>query len=303
MQVQAGIRDTWTKAASFKFALDNISFWMFLLLLGLLVPVGSATLDGFGDITDADGTFTRTFLVLAVLSSAAWVLALLGHAIIVVPKVRQKVAEERHGSHFLKLILAILLLCIPCMLGIALVPLELYWIWTRLIAPSVEDAPKPADIECAALVWQIALLVMELQEFAATLLKQRRPESQSPMVAVYHMLGRLKNGLTAHFASGWNWIEAMAFACVLIALVWRQCIFRSRDLIADHPGVNELLTVGILLSWIRVLRAMEVSSRLGPLLSMVSPLPSSRLPLAPHRCQSLGHRLRRCCIKTSSDSW
>jgi hypothetical protein len=238
---------------------------MFLLLLGLLVPVGSATLDRFGDI-NADGTF----LVLAVLSSAAWVLALLTYAVINAPKLTQKVAEERHGSHFLKLILAILLLCIPFMLGIALVPLEFYWIWTRLIAPSVEDAPKPADIECTVLVWQIALLVMELQEFAATLSKQRRPESRSHMI---DWLGRLKNGLAAHFASGWNWIEAMAFACTLIALVWRQCIFRSSDLIVDHPGVNELLTVGILLSWIRVLRAMEFSSRLGPLLSMVSPPP------------------------------
>jgi hypothetical protein len=229
---------------------------MFLLLLGLLVPVGSATLDRFGDI-NANGTF----LVLAVLSSAAWVLALLGHPVIARTKLTQQ-----SGSIFL----ATLLLCILCMLGIALVPLELYWIWTRLIAPSVEDAPKPADIECTALVWQLALLVMELQGFASTLLKQRLSGSRSHMI---DWLGRLKNGLTSHFASGWNWIEAMAFASTLIALVWRQCIFRSRDLIVDHPGVNELLTVGILLSWIRVLRAMEFSSRLGPLLSMVSPPP------------------------------
>jgi hypothetical protein len=169
------------------------------------------------------------------------------------------------------------------MLGIALVPLEFYWIWTRLIAPSVEDAPKPADIECTALVWQIALLVMELHEFASTLLilKQRRPESRSHLI---DWLGRLTNGLAAPVASGWNWIEAMAFACTLIALVWRQCIFRSSDLIVDHPGVNELLTVGILLAWTRVLRAMEVSSRLGPLLSMVSPVPSFRWLSALHRC-------------------
>ena len=184
-------------------------------------------------------------------------------------------------------------------MGLTSMSLVLYWVWTRLIAPSVEDAPKPADIECAALVWQIALLVMELQDVAAVLLKQHG-------LSRLTWRGRLKSGLAAHFASGWNWIEAMAFACMLVALVWRQCIFRSSDQgqsLADHPGVNEFLTVGILMSWVRVLRAMEVSSRLGPLLSMVSPLPSSRWPLAPHRCQSLLHRLRRCCIKTSSDSW
>jgi len=290
MQVQAGIRVTWSKAASLKFAVDNISFLMFLLLLGLLVPVESGTWDGLGDIHAG-----RTCLVLAVLSSAAWLLALLGQAIIVAQKLTQKDAKERHRwltneiSNFtgsisgtieiygmFRLILKVVLAMFA--FGIAaLVSLALYWIWTRLIAPAVEDAPKPADIECAALVWQIALLVMELQDGRAILLKQHGLTWR----------GRLKSGLAAHFASGWNWIEAMAFACMLIALAWRQRIFRSSDQgesLANHPGVNELLTIGILLAWTRVLRAMEVSSRLGPLLSMVSPVPSFRWLSALHRC-------------------
>ncbi len=272
MQVQADIRDTWVEVASLKFAVDNISFGMFLLLLGLLVPVESGTRDGLVDIHAG-----RTCLVLVVLSSAAWLLALLGRAIRDakervedIPSLAWRISNGRinlYGKD--RLILFVVLAMF--VLGIALVSLELYWMWTRIIAPAVEDAPKPADIECAALVWQIALLVMELREVAAQLLKQHGVSSLT-------WRGRLKNGLTRHFASGWNGIEAMAFACMLIALAWRQCIFWSSDQgrsLADHPGVNELLTVGILLSWIRVLRAMEVSSRLGPLLSMVSPLRSS----------------------------
>ena len=282
MQVQAGIRDTWVEVASLKFAVDNISFLMFLLLLGHLVPLDEGTLDRLGDIHVG-----KTCLVLVVLSSTAWLLALLGQAIIVARTLTQQDAKERRHRRLMndiadfawsisngridiynrniRLILKIILVATSA-LGIALVSLALYWIWTRLVDPAVKDAPTSADIECAALVWQIALLVMELQEGAATLLKQHGLTWR----------GRLKNGLTSHFASGWNWFEAMAFACTLIALAWRQCIFQFSDhgqSLADHHGVNELLTVGILLSYIRVLRAMEVSSRLGPLLSMVGPSP------------------------------
>jgi hypothetical protein len=261
--------------ASLKFAVDNISYGMFLLLLGLLVPVKSGkksgTIDGLGDIHVG-----RTCIVLVVLSSAAWLLALLRLAIIIAHKLTQKDANELTDCS----LTGFLASQTGFVMGLTSMSLVLYWVWTRLIAPSVEDAPKPADIECAALVWQIALLVMELQDVAAVLLKQHG-------LSRLTWRGRLKSGLAAHFASGWNWIEAMAFACMLVALVWRQCIFRSSDQgqsLADHPGVNEFLTVGILMSWVRVLRAMEVSSRIGPLLSMVSPLPSSRCPSAPHRC-------------------
>jgi hypothetical protein len=183
MQVQHHIRHTWAEVASLKFAVDSISFLMFLLLLGLLVPVESTTLDGLGDINAG-----RTCLVLGALSFVAWLLALLGQAIMTLMQkdARDRLFENIHPpvAYFvwrfsqkkidiyanIQLVPLFIVLAMLA-LGITVVPLAFYWIWTRLIAPAVKDAPKPADIECAALVWQIALLAMELQEVVAVFLK------------------------------------------------------------------------------------------------------------------------------------
>jgi hypothetical protein len=211
-------------------------------------------------------------------------------------------------------------------LATSLLALEIYWIWTRLIEPDVSSddpmRPTSADIECAALVWQISLLLTEFREAGGEMSQVRkldqveqRAEDQSHQRSNRQrsVLQRFKRNLklvgnvfTGHFASGWNRVEFMAFACTLTSLVWRQCIFQAQDSAGrtvefDRPGVNEIMAVGILLSWMRVLRAMELSAQLGPLLAMVRTLASSRSFCC--GSQLRWRRLLRCCSKTSSASW
>ena len=116
--------------------------------------------------------------------------------------------------------------------------------------------PAPADIELVLLVWQFGFVVMEVQELA---------------LGWTTTIDTLKR----HF-SGWNNLDTLTHSITLASLAWRQ----AWRVVPDFPStshvtvygtdeVRALMTLGIGLSWLRLLRVLEIHHRLGPLLAMV----------------------------------
>ena len=123
--------------------------------------------------------------------------------------------------------------------------------------------PTHPEMELVALVWQVALLFMELEEIVHAYRHQKS--------YTVFMVAR------DHFSRGWNIVEIATYLCILYPLCVREVVHSSdrserNEWIerAENLWVNEVLASGIILSWIRMLAIMEQHSKLGPLLAMIS---------------------------------